>query len=166
MPWTKAGVTYNAAALDAAIVGVHTGMSIHKASAIFGVLRTMLQDMIKGKIPLEMRKGSKPYLTEGIEEKIKDWLLQMAWIIYGQTWRDVINKVQELVTKLNIPNPFPEGKSTKKWYRLFMKHFEGMNGPRFESWTSRSILWQYNLLVSGFTGIYAEKWIQTDSWWP
>ena len=45
----------------------------------------------------------------------------MAQIGYGQTQRDVMNKVQELVTKLNIPNPFPEGKPTKKWYRLFMK---------------------------------------------
>ena len=114
-------MTYNAAAFDVTIVGVHTGMSIHKASAICGVLRTMLQDKIKGKTPLEMRKGPKPYLTEGIDEKIKDWLLQMAQIRYSQTQRDVMNKVQELVTKLNIPNPFPEGKPTKKWYRLFMK---------------------------------------------
>ena len=45
----------------------------------------------------------------------------MAQIGYGQTLRDVMKKVQEWVTKLNIPNPFPEGKPTKKWYKLFMK---------------------------------------------
>ena len=121
MPQTKAGVTYNAAALDVTIVGVHTGMSIHKAPAIFGILRTMLQDKIYGKRPVEMRKGPKPYLTEGIEEKIEHWLLQMARIRYGETRRDVMNKVQELVIKCNIPNPFPEGKSTKKWYKVFLK---------------------------------------------
>ena len=64
MPQTKAGVTYNAAALDAVIVGVHIGMSIHKASAIFGVPRTKVQDKIKGKTPVAMRKGPKPYLTQ------------------------------------------------------------------------------------------------------
>ena len=121
MPQTKAGVTYNAAALDTAIVGVHTGMSIHRAAAIFGVLRMNLQDKIKGKTPIEMKKGPKPYLTEEIEDKIKDWLLEMACISYSQTRRDVLNKVQELVTKCNIPNPFPDGKPTMKWYRLFMK---------------------------------------------
>ena len=61
-------------------VGVHTGMSICKASAVFGVLRTTLQDKIKGKTPVEMKKGPKPYLTEEIEDKIKNWLLQMAHI--------------------------------------------------------------------------------------
>ena len=120
MPQTKAGVTYKAAALDAAIVGVHTGMSIHRAAAMFGVLRTTLQDKIKGKTPIEM-KGPNPYLTEEIEDKIEDWLLEMACIGYSQTRRDVLNKVQELVTKRNIPNPFPNGKPTMKWYRLFMK---------------------------------------------
>ena len=68
-----------------------------------------------------MKKGPKPYLTEEIEDKIEDWLLEMARIGYGQTHRDVLNKVQELVTKRNIPNPFPDGKPTMKWYRLFMK---------------------------------------------
>ena len=60
-------------------------MSIHKASAIFGVPRTKLQDKIKGKTPVAMRKGPKPYLTEEIEEKIKDWLLKMAQIRHNQT---------------------------------------------------------------------------------
>ena len=96
-------------------------MSIHRASAIFGVLRMTLQDKIKGKTPIEMKKGPKPYLTEEIEDKIKDWLLEMACISYGQSHRDVLNKVQELVTKHKIPNPFPDGKPTMKWYRLFMK---------------------------------------------
>ena len=45
----------------------------------------------------------------------------MARIKYGQIHRDVIKKVQELVTKLNILNPFTGGKPTKKWYRLFMR---------------------------------------------
>ena len=114
-------MTYNAAALDVAIVGAHTGMSICRVAAVFGVLRMTLQDKIKGKAPIEMKKGPNPYLTEEIEDKIKDWLLEMACISYGQTDRDVLNKVQELVTKHNITNPFPEGKPTMKWYRLFMK---------------------------------------------
>ena len=121
MPQTKAGVTYNAAALDTAIVGVHTGMSICRVAAMCGVLRMTLQDKVKGKTPIEMKKGPKPYLTEEIEDKIEDWLLEMARISYGQTCRDVLNKVQELVTKHNIPNPFPDGKPTMKWHRLFMK---------------------------------------------
>ena len=53
MPLTKAGVTYNAAALDSAIVGVHTGMPICRAAAMFGVLRMTLQDKIKVKHPLK-----------------------------------------------------------------------------------------------------------------
>ena len=121
MPQTKAGVTYNAASLDVAIAAVHTAMSTHRASVLFGVLQAMLQDKISGHTPVERRKGPKPYLTETIEEKIKDWLLQMARIGYGQTQRDVLNKVQELVIKHNIPNPFAKGKPMKKWYRLFMK---------------------------------------------
>ena len=120
-------MTYNAAALDVAIVGVHTGMSICRVAAVFGVLRMTLQDKIKGKTPIEMKKEPKPCLTEEIEDKIEDWLLEMAHISYGHTHRDALNKVQELVTKCNIPNPFPDGKPTMKWYRLFMKQHSILN---------------------------------------
>ena len=70
-------MTYNAAALDVAIVGVHTGISIQKASAIFGVPQTMLQAKISGKTPEEMRKGSKPYRRKDqrlATANIPDWI--------------------------------------------------------------------------------------------
>ena len=75
LPQTKAGVTYKVAALDAVIVGMHTGMSIHRVAAVFGVPRMILQDKIKGRTPIEMKKGPKPYPTEEIEDRIEDWLL-------------------------------------------------------------------------------------------
>ena len=107
MPQTKAGVTYNAVSLDVAIVAVHTGMSIHWVSALFGVLRTMLQDKVSEQTPVEMRKGPKPYLTEAIEEKIEDWLLQMARIRYGQ--RDVLNiKFKNWSPNITSPILFPK----------------------------------------------------------
>ena len=55
----------------------------------------MLQDKISGYMPVDMKKRHEHYLMEAIEEKIEDWLQQMARIRYGQTWRDVVNKVQE-----------------------------------------------------------------------
>ena len=111
-------------------------MSICRVSAILGVLRVTLQDKIKGKTPIEMKKGTKPYLTEEIEDKIEDWLLEMARIGYGQTHRDILNKVQELVTKCNIPNSFPDGKPNSEVVQVVYEvtpNFEGKNGTSFES---------------------------------
>ena len=58
-----------------------------------------------------------------MEDRVAAWVRHMARIGYGQTKNDVINKVQELIKKLQIPTPWDNGRPTEKWYRGFSKRY-------------------------------------------
>ena len=45
----------------------------------------------------------------------------MARIGYRQTKESLLNKVQEIVGRLNIPTPWEDGRPSRHWYELFMK---------------------------------------------
>ena len=57
-------------------------------------------------------------LSLDLENHIVKWII--ACIGYRQTQSDILNKVQELVTKLKILTPFTDGQPLHKWYQLFM----------------------------------------------
>ena len=63
--------------------------------------------------------GRDPYLTRPVEDRVVQWLGTMAQIGYGQSKRDVIAKVTDLVTELGLPMPWVENKPSSKWYQLF-----------------------------------------------
>ena len=41
-----------------------------------------------------IKKGSKPRLSAELEEHVMKWIVHMAHIGYGQTWSDILDKVQ------------------------------------------------------------------------
>ena len=72
---------------------------------------------------MAIKKGPEPMLSLDLENCIVKWIIHMACIGYGQTQSDILDKVQELVTKLKILTPFTDGRPSHKWYQLFMQRY-------------------------------------------
>ena len=110
--------------LDEAIQMVRTGrMSVRKASRIYSIPKSTLNDHATCRSTMQ-HKGPQPYLNKDIEDRIVHWLTKMARIGYGQTKELLLDKVQEIVNRLNIPTPWENGRPSKCWYELFMKRNE------------------------------------------
>ena len=66
-------------------------------------------------------KGPEPYLGKDTEDRLARWLIKMARIGFGQTKDQLFDKVQKIVTELNIMTPFPNNRPTDDWFRCFIK---------------------------------------------
>ena len=67
------------------------------------------------------KKGPPTKLSPELEKRIEKWIGHMARIGYGQTRTDILDKVEELLNKLNIKKMFGDSnRPSIKWYTLFM----------------------------------------------
>ena len=119
----KPRTVHNEETLQRAVDLVRSGrMTYRQAQLTFGIPRSTLSDKVNGNTTSQL-KGPEPYLGREVEERIASWLKKMARVGYGQTRDTLFDKVQDIVARLNIPTPFPDGRPTKNWYYLFMKRF-------------------------------------------
>ena len=72
----------------------------------YGIPKSMLGDKLTGKTPMARKKGLNTYFPPHIEDRIEKWITHMVRIGYGQTCSDVLEKLEELLTKLKILNDF------------------------------------------------------------
>ena len=113
--------------LQEAMKAVQMGMAAHRASEFYGIPKSTLSDKVSGHTPLNRKKGPELMLSRELEDRIEKWLITMARIGYGQTKNDVLNKVQELVKRMSILTPFPDGCPSDKWYHLYVKHHSDLH---------------------------------------
>ena len=84
---------------EEAVNSCRRGMSICHAANFYGIPKSTTCDKVNGKTPI----------------------VHMARIGYGQTGTDVLDKVEELLNKLNIKKMFSDSsRPSIKWYTLFM----------------------------------------------
>ena len=106
--------------LDEAVQMVRTRrMTLRAAAKHYGISKSTLFDHVAGNVKTTHR-GPEPFLGRDVEERICGWLTKMARIGYGQTHESLLNKVQELVNKLQLKTPWPNGRPSRRWYELFM----------------------------------------------
>ena len=55
------------------------------------------------------KKGPQPYLGKDVKHRVIVWLTKMAQIGYGQTKESLLDKVQEIVIRLQIKTPWENG---------------------------------------------------------
>ncbi|XP_072176935.1 uncharacterized protein [Diadema setosum] len=96
------------------------GMSIRQAAMKYNIPKTTLIDKISGKVPVDARIGKLPYLTVAEENKISEWIRQMAKIGYGQTKEELKQVVKTILDHDHRETPFKDNLPGYKWMRLFM----------------------------------------------
>ena len=94
-------------------------MSVRTASIRYGIPKSTISDHVTGHCASTMQ-GPAPVLEKAIEDRLVKWLLHMSRIAFCQTTDTLLDKVKEIVTALNIPNPFTDNRPSAHWYKLFM----------------------------------------------
>ena len=94
---------------------VYSGMSVSKASELYGILRTILNDHKLGKILPGVRPGPRPLLSSSEERDLVKFLLTSADIGYGRTKKDVFNIVSRLLARKGVQCSVTNG-----WWNKFI----------------------------------------------
>ena len=106
---------------EEAVNACHTGMSISRAAEFYGIPKSTICDKLNGWTPMGQKKGLPTKLSPELENCIEKWIIHMARIGYGQTRTDILDKVEELLNKLNVKKIFGDSnRPSIKWYTLFM----------------------------------------------
>ena len=108
---------YSTVAMENAYEAAVTGtMSIRKAAEEYGVPRSTLHEKVTGKVALQVKSGSKNYLTDEEEVSLVDFLIGCASIGYAKSRKDVLAIAQQIVS---IRKPGVE--ITKGWWDSFRR---------------------------------------------
>ena len=98
-------------ALDA----VHNGMSVSKASELYGIPRTTLNDHNLGKSKSGVKPGAPSLLSTEEEEDLVKFLLTSADIGYGRTRKEVLDIVSRLLARKGVERVVTNG-----WWNKFL----------------------------------------------
>jgi len=107
----------------AAIESVKGGQSVKRAAEVHGVLRTTLQDRVKGKVIHGVNPGPQPYLQPAEEKELSCFLTEVAAVGYRRTKKQV-KLLTEMVARdkgvLRSTSRNKGGKVSDGWFRRFM----------------------------------------------
>ena len=90
-------------------------MSIRRASEVYGVPRTTLQDRVSGKISLSAKSGHR-LLTDEEESRLAEFLVGCASIGYAKSRKEVLAIVQQILDAQNA-----NVEVTKGWWDSYLK---------------------------------------------
>ena len=106
---------------EEAVNACRRGMSIRRAAEFYSIPKSTICDKLNGRTPMARKKGPPTKLPTELENGIEQWIKHMARIGYGQTRTDILDKVEELLNKLNVKKMFGDSnRPSIKWYTLFM----------------------------------------------
>ena len=91
-------------------------MSIQRASEVYGVPRTTLQDRVSGKVSLDTRSGVGRLLTDEEECRLADFLIGCVSIGHAKSRKDILAIAQQILDSRNSGAVV-----TKGWWASFQK---------------------------------------------
>ncbi|KAJ8039126.1 Tigger transposable element-derived protein 2 [Holothuria leucospilota] len=100
---------------------VRKELSLNKASKLYGIPRTTIQDKVKGLVPVEARSGPKTNLTMEEEDKLVSWATHMNEIGYGQTKRELQLVVKKILDQDGRKTQFANNLPGRDWWQRFLK---------------------------------------------
>ncbi|KAJ8938287.1 hypothetical protein NQ314_011539 [Rhamnusium bicolor] len=138
--------------LQKAIEAVRNGAKIRETCRNYAIPRGTLQDRLQGRVPNKARQmGPDPYLSLENENKIVQWILQLAKCGFPIKKQELISTVQKIVLVEKIKTPFKNGKPGQKWYKSFLQRH-----PQVSARTAESI----NKSRAKITKEYIKSWFQ------
>nr|XP_023029868.1 uncharacterized protein LOC111517823 [Leptinotarsa decemlineata] len=102
-------------------------LGIREASRKYGVPRGTIQDRLHGRVKEGPRKmGPSKVLTGKEEDELLTWLLELEKCGFPQRKQDLLNVVEEIVSKDERKNPFKNNKPEETWYQSFLKRHKNI----------------------------------------
>ena len=109
---------WDSVSMSKAMQAVELGVSIRRASEMYGVPKSTLQDRLSGKVQHGCRPGAPSYLTHQEEEEVKAFLIKCAGIGYPHTISQVLAIVQQIIENKGIDRKVSHG----WWQRFCQRH--------------------------------------------
>nr|CAI5838749.1 unnamed protein product [Callosobruchus analis] len=98
-------------------------MSTYNASKEFDVFKASIIDRMKGGSRPDRRKaGPAPIPITEVEDKIKEWIIDIAKCEFPLKKSDLMDTVEKIAKDIEKAHLFTNGKSGQKWLLNFMKH--------------------------------------------
>lgn len=115
--------SYNKDMLKFAVEEVKSGrVSLKRASKMYSIPRTTLRDRINGRRGVKSAGGGRPFaLSQEDELRLANSLKIMDKWGFGLSRKEVMELVQDFVTKNKIKTPFKNNKPGPDWFISFSK---------------------------------------------
>lgn len=107
--------------MSKAFAAVQAGMPVATASKSFGVPRITLRNKVKGISPVVCTMGPSTILTTVEEERIAQWVVDVAKAGFPITKTALFDTVAKLIKEMNRETPFTDGRPGRKWFNGFLK---------------------------------------------
>ena len=104
--------------MASAIKAVKGGMSVLRASTLYDVPRTTLQDHVKGRVKHGDKPGTNTYLTMAEEEELASFLMEVSKVGYGKTRKEVKLLVEAVAREKGV---LRGEKISDGWFRRFLE---------------------------------------------
>jgi hypothetical protein len=111
----------------------HENISLRKAAKALNISYSFLQRRASGVVEIESRNGRKPVFTKAEEEKLANYLSEMAARGMGLRTSEFLNFVGNIIKKENRTNPFTDGVPGYTWYKGFMERNKNIVEKRKET---------------------------------
>ena len=108
---------WSAESMASAIEAVKGGMSVLRASTLYNVPRTTLQDRVKGRVKHGIKPGPSTYLTTA-EEELASFLMEVSKVGYGKTRKEVKFLVEAVAREKGV---LRGEKISDGWFRRFLE---------------------------------------------
>lgn len=105
-----------------AMAMVEKGMSIRRASEMFGVPKSSLHDRVSGRVQHGSQPGKAPYLNRKEEEELVNFLVKCAGIGYPHTVAQILAIVQQIVDFKKLDKVVTPG-----WWQRFCQRHKGIS---------------------------------------
>lgn len=132
---TRTNFSYSEDALNNALSDIRGNIKgIREACRHYGIPRSTIQDRLSGRVAEKRRKvGPDPIFGFDGENKIVDWIIELAKSGISINKEDLLETVAGLAKDLGKDNCFPGGKPGIRWYMNFLKRHPNVSVRESES---------------------------------
>ena len=103
----------------AAVQSVQEGKSLREASRLYNVPLETLRRRTTGVVEMDCKPGPKTVLTKEEEDRLMNYLIQMADMGYGLSREDVMFMAYAIVERSGRKHPFQNDKAGRGWFDGF-----------------------------------------------
>ena len=107
-----------AAAMDSVL---KENKGLREAACLYNIPTETLRRHVSGTVSLHCKPGPATVLTEEEEEKIANYLVQMADMGFGVTREGIMGIAYSIVEKSERSHPFKNGTAGRAWFEGFMR---------------------------------------------
>ena len=119
--------------MTSAVVACSEGMPIRESARNYNVPASTLFRRVRGIVVMGCKPGPNPVLSTPIEDKLSNYLVEMADMGFGFSRQEVMRLAFQIADKSGIKYPFKNGAAGHKWFAAFRSRHPNLTLRKPES---------------------------------